>query len=186
MVKPLQQVYYPLPVPTEPPGLPRYLEEELERIKNALYAEPVSLSVSDTGTITIDPTPGYERLFDDGTQTPTWEVPGGSFDNTTGEWTNPQDGLYSVGLQLPVDAFGPGNKTYFASTRITQVRDSAIINQWEATDGGDDDVPLSVSQTGLVFLQAGDVLYTEAQAVHEQFTGTATYSVGWQILRTSA
>ena len=186
MVKPLQEDYYPLPIPSDVAGLPRFLEEELERIKNALYAQPVALTVEEQALADVTLLPNWQRLFDGGT-TPIWEVPGGNFDNTTGEWTCPRDGLYQAFVSLRVEAFGTGNKSYYAGLRMTKANADGSPNKViEAADSGVDDFVLTVDLQFQTSVQAGAVLYVEGTSVHDQFTGTTDTTARWQLSRVSA
>ena len=92
--------YTPNIVPSDPIDLPRYLDDELNRISQALVAQPVALSISDTGVITVTVLVNWQKVFV--SVTPEWDVPGGDFDPTTGTWTCPQTGLYQLGYQCEI------------------------------------------------------------------------------------
>ena len=173
--------YAPNPVPSQLEDVPRYLYDELTRIKEALVAEPVAFAISDDTSEPIGPTINWQILFDDG-QSPNWEFPGGEYDPATGRWTCPKGGLHSVDLQMEISAFGSGNKNYYGGLRVHVERDGLIIDTFESTDGGDDDIPLGVTLTGMIPLLQGDVVYCEATIVHENQTGLVDVSLGWQIL----
>ena len=182
MTRSLQEQYYPAPVPTRAEDLPRYLESEFMRIRESLIAQPVALSVTETGTYDVTTTLAWFDLFIG--ETPTWETPGGSFDPTTGDWTCPQTGLYQVTLSLEVSPFGAGNKVYYAGVAIDWT--GATTGRLESTDGGDDSIPLGVTLTGQITIQQGTVLAFEAAIVHDQFAGLADYEANIQILRVSS
>ena len=184
MARPLQQEYDPNPVPSNLDDIPRFLFEELERIKVALYAQPVALSINETGTWAVTTVVTWETLFIG--ETPGWEVPGGGFDSTTGIWTCPQAGLYDFGLQAEIEPFGGGNKNYYAGLRLFVRHPDLSIDTYESTDGGADDVPLGVSLSGLIPLVSGDELLAEMTIVHEIFVGSVNYEARMQILRESA
>lgn len=181
MTKSLSIPYAPNPVPGQVEDLPRYIYDELARIKEALVAQPVSFDIANPDhQLAIGTTPNWEigMIGID----PRWEVPGGEFDSATGRWTCPKSGLYQVNAHAEVAPFGSGNKIYYAGIRLQHERDLAIVETFESTDGGDDDIPLGVTLSGLVPLLQGDVLYTEWTAVHENQTGTVTAKAAWQIL----
>jgi hypothetical protein len=184
MTRSIPVPYYPYPIPTDINDIPRYLYEELQRIQIALVEQPTAFAIEDSADYTVTTILTWERLFDDGVIVPSWDVPGGSFDNTTGEWTCPQSGLYDINAQMTVQPYGAGNKTYYAGLRLYRLRDQTVEYR-EATDGGDDAIPLGVTLNGLVPLLQGDVLALDAAVVHDQFVGVATVNVGWQILRES-
>ena len=174
--------YSPGQVPTGVDGLPRFLADEFRRIQEALVAQPVALSVDETGDYTVGTVANWVRAFVGAT--PGWDVPGGNFDSTTGIWTCPQSGLYSITSELEVSPYGLGNKNYYAGIRI--YRDSGgVITYRETTDGGVDNVPLGVTLAGLIPLLQGDQLAIEMTIVHETFVGTAPYDIGWQVLAVS-
>lgn len=174
--------YFPNIVPTNLEDIPRFLNEELERIRQALVAQPVACSVEEDGTVVIGPTVNWQTVFIG--VTPSWEAPGGDFDPATGAWTCSQYGLYSMSLQMEVAPFGAGNKDYYAGVAIIRDRGGALT-RWESTDGTADNIPLGVTLSGLLPAEKGDVFHCEATAVHENQTGTVDISIGWQILSVS-
>ena len=183
MAKSLPIDYIPEPTPYTPDDIPRYLEQELNKIREALIAQAVALAVNESGTETVTTVPNWQFLFIG--QTPTWDVPGGNFDPTTGFWTCPQSGLYSINASMEVQPFGLGNKFYYAGIRVYRDR-GGVITYEESTDGGDDAVPLGVTIAIMVPLQQGDILGVESTIVHDQFVGDVDYTARWQIKRESA
>jgi len=182
MPKSLPYVYKPDPSPYTLDDVPRYLEQELNRIAQALIAQPVAMAVEEVGDYIVYTFPNWVRVFVG--VAPSWDVPGGDFDSATGYWTCPQRGLYSIDANLEVQPYGSGNKNYYAGVRI--YRDAGgVITYNETTDGGVDDIPLGVNLSGLIPLDQGDILAVEITIVHETFVGTAPYDIGWQILRVS-
>ena len=181
MSRSLQIPYSPSAVPRNPDELPRFLEAEFRRIQTALLAEPVALSVQEEDAIAVTTAINWTDLFTGAT--PVWEIPGGSFDTTDGNWTCPQTGLYQVSLTLEVAPFGGGNKTYYAGVAIDWTGESS--GRRESTTGGDDEIPLGVSLVGMVFLYQGTELSFEFTIVHDQFSGVADYKAAAQILRVS-
>ena len=186
MARPLQQEYDPNPVPSNLDDIPRFLFEELERIKVALYAQPVAMTVTQTATVTVTTTPNWQRLFNTGDQ-PSWEVPGGNFNPATGEWTCPQFGLYQHFVDMRIQPYGTGNKSYYAGIRLWRVPADGSPNEVvEAVDSGVDDFELAVTLPGQTVSQSGDIWYCEGTVVHDQFIGDATIDASWQLNRISA
>ena len=184
MPKSIPLPYHPNPVPSQLDDVPRYLYDELVRIKEAFIEQPTAMAIETSFDYTVTTVLIWDRIFNDGVVVPTWDIPGGGFDNTTGEWTCPQDGLYSIDVQMTVQPYGAGNKDYYAGLRL--YKDSGgVVEYRETTDGGDDAIPLGVTLSGLIPLLQGDVLAVDAAVVHDQFVGTTTVDVGWQILRQS-
>jgi hypothetical protein len=179
MPRSLKQPYYPHPVPTDITDLPRYLRDEFDRISNSLVPEPVALSVSEADAFLVTTVVTWADLFIG--EVPGWEVPGGQFDQATGIWTNPKEGLYSIDLSMEVAPFGAGNKNYFAGVRILFTGPGAPITL-TSTDGGDDSIPLGVTLSGLVPLNVGTTIECEATIVHDQFIGSADYFASLQII----
>ena len=184
MSRSLPLPYNPNPVPSNRDDLPRYIYDELVRIKESFIAQPTALAIEDSFDYPVTTVLTWERMFDGGVVVPTWDVPGGGFDNTTGEWTCPQYGLYSVNVQMTVQPYGSGNKDYYAGLRLYIDR-GGIIEYRESTDGGDDAIPLGVTLNGLLPIQQGDVLAVDAAVVHDIFVGVAPVDIAWQILRQS-
>lgn len=182
MARSLSVPYSPAPVPRNPDDLPRYLEDEFQRIRQALIAQPVAFTISEDYLIAIDTVENWQTVFI-GVE-PFWDIPGGGWDSTTGLWTCPQSGLYQLSVTLEVQAFGGGNKNYYAGLAIVITGEDP--RRLESIDGGDDDVPLGVSLMGQVFLWQGDTLRFEATVVHENGTGNVDATVAAQVLRVSS
>jgi len=182
MSRDLQRPYAPFPVPNDPKELPRYIAAELDRIRQALIAQPVALSVEESDSITVTTTVNWSDLFIG--STPTWDVPGGNFEPSTGIWTNPQYGLYHAVLSLEVKPFGSGNKEYYASIAIDYESPTGP-ERIESSDGGSDIVPLGVTLTGQMPIIFGSPVKCQVTIVHEQFVGIAAYTARLQLLRVS-
>jgi hypothetical protein len=185
MSKSLSIDYQPEPTPYTIEDLPRYVEQELNKIAQALEnaSQPVALSVDEQGNFLVTTIVTWVQVLIG--ETAGWDVPGGSWDPTTGIYTVPQQGLYSVNAQLEVSPFGAGNKTYYAGLRLYRDR-GGVVEFVESTDGGDDAIPLGVTISGLLPLLQGDRLGLEMTIVHDQFSGTAPYNVAMQIKRESS
>lgn len=182
MARSLSVPYSPAPVPRNPDDLPRYLEDEFQRIRQALIAQPVAFSIQEDGTLPVDNVLVWEQILI-GTDAE-WDVPGGGWDPVTGMWTCPQAGLYQITYSIEVGAFGSGNKNYYAAIAIDI--SGSTVERYETTDGGDDDIPLGVILTGLVFMLQGALVQFEASVVHENQTGTVPGHAVAQILRVSS
>jgi hypothetical protein len=184
MSKPLQEEYYPLPVPGND-EMARFLEEELERIRNALYAQPVAFTISETANLDVTTVPNWQRLFQ--ISPPSWEVPGGEWNTLLAQWTCPQNGLYQHTVDFRVEPYGSGNKQYFAGIRLYRVpADGGATEVIEAVDSGQDDFPLGVTLPVQAPAYAGDIFYVEGTVVHETFVGVAPTEASWQLNRVSA
>lgn len=182
MPRSLSVPYYPNPTPLDAEDLPRYLEDEVRRIREAMIAQPVAMTVDEIDSIVVTTDINWLQVFIG--ETADWDVPGGSWDPTTGVWTCPQSGLYSTDLQAEIQPFGAGNKNYYAGIAITRDRGGALL-RWENTDGGDDAIPLGVTLSGLVPYLQGDKIHAELTVVHDQFVGVADYKISMQLLRVS-
>ena len=187
MSKPVQAPYTPL-LPPQTEGnedLTRYLYEELTRIKEALAADPVALTVSETSVITVTTVINWQRIFI--LALVNWDYPGGTWDNIAAEWTCPQVGLYSFTVDLRVEPYGAGNKNYYAGIRLNIVRaDGSGTDTLESIDSGDDNFMLGVTLPAQLVIFSGDVVYVTATVVHDQFIGDATINSSMQIHRISA
>lgn len=173
-----------VPVPYEPTNPPnefrdwhRWIDEELHRIQFALAANPIIMAVEGGGTIGIDTTPTTVRLGlgDD----PEIDVPSGSWDPILAEYSASLGGLYDVGVQAFIQAFGPGNKSYQATLEV-------FVNgltRGVQIQGGADDVPLALNFNKPLVLLSQDVVYVEMTTVHEQFTGSSDYVYSMNFIR---
>lgn len=166
----------------------RWVQQELYRVSESLIAQPVALTATDGPiTIPIGDLPAIWSLLFPNVITPVWDVPGGSWNNpTTGLYTIPQFGLYQVGAEAEIAAFGAGNKTYYGAIRMTVTYANGdpdlVLTQ---TDGGADDVALGINFNIALPFSQGDILTFEISAVHTQFAGTVDYNAIITILRES-
>ena len=173
-----QPPYWPGPVPDDTTSLPAYIEYELNRIREQLSADPVSFAISEEGVpVTIPTVLVWNQAFVG--VAPTWDIPGGQI--VGGVWTVLQSGLYMLSFSLTIAPSGSGNKTYFAGIQIEL---NGTSNQ-EAFDGGSDDVPLTVSRSVPVYLNAGDEVRMYFGAQHEQAEGATTASAYWSAVKAS-
>ena len=177
MAKQLPQTYEPTVPPIEFEGWHRWIDDELHRIQFALASNPVVMTVSGSGTIGIDTTPTTITLGIG--DSPLLDVPEGSWDPATGEWSCSLAGLYSIQCQAFIDAFGPGNKTYQATLEVF-VND---ISRSIQISGGADDVPLALNLNASLLLLSEDLVRIEMTTLHEQFTGTSDYVYSLSYIR---
>ena len=177
MTKPLSVAYEPTSPPIEFQDWHRWIDDELHRIRNDLQAPPIALAIEGSGTIGVDDVPTTITLAIG--DLPVFDVPGGSWNTLTGEYTVTLSGLYSATVQAFVDAFGTGNKNYQCSLQVFVNENPRSLQ----TAGGADDVPLAISITAPLILFAGDILRVELTTLHEQFTGSTGYSYSMSILR---
>ena len=170
--------------PTNPPikfeDWPRWIDDELHRIRDALQANPVIMAVEGGDVIIIDTVPTTVRLgIGDVTQI---DIPQGSWDPALAEYSVSLGGIYSINVQAFISAFGPGNKAYQATLELFvngQSRSSVV-------DGGSDDVPLALNLNTMELLLNSDVIYVELTTLHEQFTGVSDYVYAMNLLRTAS
>lgn len=162
--------YTPGNLPDTADGLIQFLYDELWRIAIALERFPAGFSVNELNTtIPVTTVPTEFRLFEG--ETPAYDLPGGGWDSTLGEWTASATGLYQVNCNAIIQPFGAGNKDYAADLKI-------YINDVEAfanSTVGDDAFSLScaIAVSGLITRE--DVLRATLTLVHEQFTGNTTF-----------
>lgn len=177
MPKALPQVYEPTTPPLDFEDWHRWIDDELNRIRNSLQANPVIMTVTGTGTIDIDTVPTTIRLGIG--DSPVLDAPSGSWDPLLGVYTTSLGGLYEIACQCFIAAFGPGNKSYQATLEVFV---NGITRGVQIT-GGADDVPLALNFSNKVGLLGLDEVYIELTTLHEQFTGSSTYFYNLSILR---
>lgn len=177
MAKVLPQTYEPTVPPIEFVGWHRWIDDELHRIQFALASNPVLMTVSGSDTIGIDTVPTTVTLGIG--DSPLLDVPEGSWDPATGEWSVSLAGLYSVTVQAFIAAFGPGNKTYQATIEVF-VND---ISRAIQITGGADDVPLALNLNASLLLLSEDLVRVDMTTLHEQFTGSSNYQYSISYLR---
>ena len=180
MPKQLPQTYEPTNPPNRFEDWHRWIDDELNRIRGALASNPVVMTVPGTGTIGIDTTPTTITLGigDD----PVLDVPQGSWNSITGEWTCSLGGLYTIAAQCFIAAFGPGNKTYQGTLEVF-VND---ISRSIQISGGADDVPLALNLNASLALIGKDIVRVELTTLHDQFTGTSGYQYQLSYLRNAS
>ena len=177
MAKALPQTYEPTNPPTEFKDWHRWIDDELNRIRNAIAANPVIMAVTGGDTIPIDTVPSTVTLGIG--DSPSVDVPEGSWDPITGFYTVSLAGLYTVTVQAFIAAFGPGNKTYQANLEVF-VND---VSRSVQISGGADDVPLALNLNATLVLLSEDVLRVDLTTLHEQFTGSSDYVYSMSIHR---
>ena len=183
MVKSIPEEYRPAPNPANVEELPRYVFQELNKIANALKAQPTAFTISETSTVNVTTAVNWQRLYI-GVDA-SWDIPGGAWDPGPAEWTCPQSGLYQVIADTRVQPFGAGNKMYYAGLALLILEPDLTLTRFETTDGGDDSVPLGVTMAFQLPISIGTRIYFEATAVHDQFSGTTAADSSAQVLRVS-
>lgn len=173
----LPQPYEPTNPPVSFEDWPRWIDDELHRIRDALIANPVIMAVEGGGTIGIAVTPTTVRLGIG--DSPAIDFPQGSWDPTLGEYLVSLGGIYAIGVQAFIEAFGPGNKSYQATLEVFVNSVSRAVQ----ISGGADDVPLALNLSTTLALLSEDVIYVEMTTIHEQFTGTSDYVYSMNFLR---
>jgi len=115
----------------------------------------------------------WSRFFNSNFSTQPWINPADSFDVQTGIYTVTQEGVYSVQVLFSVNAFAtPANKTYEAGIRLTIIPLTGPNIIVYSYNGGEDNVPVSVTMLAARPLQKGVQFYFDVTAVHDQQTGT--------------
>ena len=114
--KALPQVYEPTTPPVAFQDWHRWIDDELNRIRNSLQANPVIMTVGGNGTIGIDILPTTIRLGIG--DSPVIDAPSGSWDPALAEYSVSLGGLYEIQCQTFISAFGPGNKSYQATLEV--------------------------------------------------------------------
>ena len=183
MAKVVQQRYYHTNPPDDMKDWPRWLDDELRRIEESLKADPVILAVDDADTIDIDIIPNTVILGIN--DNPTIDIPSGSWDPVTGIWTCPLDGIYDFTAQVFIEAFGAGNKDYFASIEVNELTPTPQLLA-VSFDGGGDDVPLGIALAKPILILAETTIQWSLTAEHEQFTGTVNYTATFSCLRSAS
>ena len=177
--------------PSNPPAqgakdLSRATWDELYRIAGSLSAlqEPSALSASCSELVAVQAATAWDRLFNEGV-TYSWQNPGGTLDITTGVWTCPQEGLYSITVTAEAAPFpSPAIKSYTISLRTTLQPfggGAAVSNTSQS--GGLDDVSLQVFSTYLIPLYRGDTLVVDVDLTHATKTGNIQVKGGLRIVR---
>ena len=177
MARSLPVDYAPSTPPQRFEDWPRWIDDELNRIAVAFRANNVVMAIHGSGTIPIEITLQTVTLGIG--DTPSIDYPGGAWNTLTGEWTCPLSGLYSINASAFLDAFGAGNKSYYA--KLDVYKNNILIET--QIDGGADDVPLGVSMATPHIFLVGDVLRADLSAQHDQFTGDTTYQYDLNYLR---
>lgn len=178
MGKPLPQDYTPSNPPTNFKNWHRWIVEELHRIGIKFRDNPVLVTVRTTGqSIDISPVFTLEPLGV-GVE-PLVDFPGGNYDDLTGIWTCPLNGIYLITAAVEIAPFGTGNKSYQADLII--YKDG--IEAGRAVDTAVDDVPLSVNLNAPVVFADGDEIRLDVGTIHAQFTGTTTYNYSFSAVR---
>jgi hypothetical protein len=167
----------------------RAVWDELSRIAIATAAidQPTSLGATVDGQIPVQATIVWYRLFSQDYVGDPWVNPADSFDVQTGVYTVPQEGVYTITMQLTVDAFAtPQAKDYFAGIRLTVLEVGAPApEEVFSYNGGPDTVPVSVLMTWTSDAKQGTQFAFDGTAVHEQVTGTTDYRAVLSVARLS-
>ena len=165
--------YVPGNLPNTTEGLIQFLYDELPRISAALLALPAGISVRELAAVPISPVEQETRLFEG--ETPEFDLPGGGWDITLGEWTVPATGLYQLNGNIIVEPFGAGNKDW--TVVLVLYRNDVEVFRNSAV--GNDAFSLSCSMALSGRLQREDVMRMTVITQHEQFTGVSNYSAAW-------
>jgi hypothetical protein len=126
----------------------------------------------------------WDRLFNEGV-TYQWENPTGTIDATTGIWTCPQEGLYTIDVILEAAPFpSPATKEYTASLQTTiHPADGSPDLVFVSQNGGIDTQALRVNASFLRPVYRGDQLWAAADLTHATKTGDVSCKAFLNILR---
>ncbi len=176
----LQVPYYPTSPPDEFDDWPRWMDDELRRISEALKVNPPLVAINGTTTVAVDTTPTFTTLgLGD---TPILDVPGGGWDVGLAQWTAPEAGIYIVSAGASVSAYGSGNKDYGAALVLFKNSLEILRRGY----GGADNIPLGLALNGPIRMQQGDVLLLRMEIEHEQFTGNSTVNYNFSYLKSAS
>jgi len=171
--------YTPANPPNEPTGsrIVRPTWDEFYRIKQALLDldRPVAVALFATESVPIQPDTVWTRLLDSGV-TYDYSLPDDQFNITTGVWTIPQEGLYSVTLTIEIPAFPQaGSRLYEATVRTTKHPvDGSPDVTYLSKAGGPDEAALRFTITFLRPLLSGDQIWFDIDLTEASYTGNVT------------
>ena len=174
--------YVPAPVPNKLEDLPRYLEDELYRIKDTYRVPFLNYTILHDTTLLVPltDTPVFGRLFDDPPLDNELDLPPEQFDDTTGVWTCVDTGIYDISCTLGATAPGAGNKQW---TLVLQTTVAGIVR--ESISGNLDNFDLSVSAGYIFPLNVGETVFWDAGAVTSTPGGSTTdidaYAQIWRV-----
>jgi hypothetical protein len=182
------------PLPYSPANPPAPNSEEISRAtwdefyRLALILDnlqsPSALSAACSELVAVQPTTVWDRLFNENV-TYQWENPTGTLDVTTGIWTCPEEGLYSIDIILEVAPFpSPATKEYTASLQTTiNPIDGSPDLVFVSQNGGIDTQALRVNASFLRPMYRGDQLWAAADLTHATKTGDVQCKAFLNILR---
>lgn len=161
--------YQPTSPPAEFDDWPRWMDEELYHIAEALLESPVIMVITGSGNINFDTT--INTIILGQGQAVDYAYPEGTWDTAAGEWTCPLSGVYSLAINMTIDPFGTGNKNYSAIIKV--YKDGVFFI--DAPSGGIDDQPLGIGAPITVRARVAQRWRVEVETLHTQFTGTSPY-----------
>lgn len=171
--------YTPAPPPFGADGqqLSRATWGELYRIAERFESvdRPAAVAITGSKSIPVQAATVWTRLF----TAPVayeWQAPLGQFNDATGVWTCPQEGLYDLTIVIEVPAFPQaGNRIYTATLRTTlHYANGDPDKVVTSASGGPDEAPRRFSADFLRPLNKGDQLYFDLDLTEGTFTGNVT------------
>jgi len=170
----------------QPGDFLRAIWDEFYRISRSLIGldQPAAVAMSASEQVSVQVGQVWDRFFNEGI-TNFYEQPPGYFNQATGVWTAPTEGLYLFSSTITVPAFGSGNKQYFCEVRLTATPIIGVPYVKIETAGGADDVPLQVTSVYLLPLQGGATVTVDVSISHDNQTGTLLVKGNLGIFRTS-
>lgn len=180
--------YTPANPPNEPAGsrIVRPTWDEFYKLKQALQDldRAVAVAVVSTKSVPIQATTVWTRLFNTNILYDYLQPPD-QFNETTGVWTVPQEGLYDVTATIEIPAFpNPGSRLYEATLRTTgHPADGSPDRVVFSKAGGPDEASLRFTATIMRPLSAGDQIYFDIDLTEEAFTGSVNVTSVLNIVR---
>ena len=179
-MKPNSERYVPGLIPDNPAALIQFLQDELPRISAAMNRFPNGVGVdANYPAVPVTTVPTEYRLFEGALSN--YDLPGGGWDPTTGEWTCAASGLYQINLNAVVSPFGLGNKDYGATLRL-YIND---VEQWTSPAVGDDAYQLTCSISVSGRLVRESVIRATITIAHDSFTGNCPVDANMSISSTA-
>ena len=169
MAKQPSERYVPGNIPDTLPVLIQFLYDELPRISQALNEFPVGLNVSQSVPgVPINLIPTTFNLFIN--EVALFDLPGGGWNEATGEYSIAVTGLYQLNIVTDVTPFGAGNKDY--ACQLEFLKNDVVI--FAAGNVGQDDFRLGCAIAISTCLVRGDILRATITLVHDSFVGSTT------------
>ena len=166
--------YKPAPVPLDLVEVPRYLDDELNRIAElkAKKEDSAVMAIKSAAAVIMGPPPGAWDVLYTGVPE-TWDAPVNSWNPTTAEWTCLVTGLYQIAHFIRVDnvpgAQGQRGYTVAAAIEVNGAIGDAWVFQYVADDTKSGAAQITVT----IPFDVGDKIRLMGDVIHDQFTVAA-------------